>query len=443
MDSNILFLLISLFIGLLIGFLLGRAQEKSKSSYSEANLTTATKALEDVKQEASVKEQKIQELYNSIQGYRDTKITLEADNKALVDKLNEKEKQLQSTNKTLQELPTLFQEQFASISHRLLSTNSNQFKEESTNNLKLLLEPLKSQIDSLGKQAKQFEEKAQENIKESLSLREQVKFLTTQSVAVSQQAHNLSEALRGNKKLLGDWGEMILETLLENSGLVKNQHYLCQSTIQSVEGKAQRPDFIINLPDGKQVIVDSKVSLNAYRDFCSLEDDQQREIACKSHLEAVKKHIKDLSSKNYFSSESINSPELVIMFMPVEPAYILTIQKEPNILIECHKQNIVLVSPSNFLAVAKTIASLWKQANQQKNVLEIAKEGGKLYDKFHGFIENFSEIEKGLEKLSANVKSAKNKLYEGSRESIMRSCEKLKELGADTTKQIPQQILAE
>ena len=444
MDSNFI-LIIAILIGGLIGFFFGKTQEKSNSSSSQARLEELNIVLQSEKQANTNKENKIQELNTSLQKYSNEKSRLEAEKQALEKSLEDKEKQIQEKAKTIQELPILFMKEFESISHKLLNTNSNQFKQESSQNLQQLLEPLKTQIVQLEKQAKQFEDKAQENIKESVSLKEQVQSLTEQSKSIGNEAHNLAEALRGNKKLLGNWGEVILERLLENSGLVKGQNFELQTSIRSdsEENKRYIPDCILQLPEDKQIIIDSKVSLNDYRAFCSSEDKEEQEKHLKAHIEAVKRHIKDLSTKNYQTAKGISSPEFVLMFMPVEPAYILTIQKEPNLLAESMQSNVVLVSSSNLLAIARTVATLWKQSNQRNNVLAIAKEGGKLYDKFCGFILDFEKAESSLKTLNASFDTAKKKLFEGQRESIVKSCQKLKDLGAETTKQIPQELLSQ
>jgi DNA recombination protein RmuC len=251
---------------------------------------------------------------------------------------------------------------------------------------------------------------------------------------------NLTNALVGDNKVQGDWGEHRLEVLLEHCGLVHNIHYTSQGGYEDSDGNLKKPDFIINLPDNKHIIIDSKVSLKDYYDYSTNEDISQKKLSLKKHVKSIRNHFDELSKKNYHSLYGINSPESVLMFMPIEPALMLAYQEDTNLHIDAYQKNVVLMSTSVLLATLSTISSLWKQEDQKKNAMEIAEKGGALYDKFKGFVDDLIDVGKSLEKSTNSYKTAMNKLTEG-RGNLVSRAQKLKELGVKSTKNLPQNVI--
>jgi DNA recombination protein RmuC len=257
---------------------------------------------------------------------------------------------------------------------------------------------------------------------------------------ITQEAKNLTQALKGGTKTQGSWGEFILESILEKSGLVKGREYKVQEVIYSEEGRRFQPDVIVNLPENKSVIIDSKVSLVAYEKFISGEGDIQKQLALKEHIASIKNHIKNLSSKNYQSLYQLESLDFVLMFMPIEPAFALAVQQDANLFNDAFDKNIVIVSPSTLLATLRTVASIWRAENQNRNALEIARQSGALYDKFQSLITDLIDLGKRITTLQRGYEEAMKKLHTG-KGNLISSVERIKQLGANTTKSLPQQLL--
>jgi DNA recombination protein RmuC len=257
---------------------------------------------------------------------------------------------------------------------------------------------------------------------------------------MSKEATNLTKALKGDNKVLGNWGEFILESILEKSGLEKGREFTIQESIRGEDGVLLRPDIIVKLPENKSMIIDSKASLSAYDLYCSTEDDIKREQYLGEHINSIKNHIKKLSPKSYQNLYGLESLDFVLMFIPIEPAFALAVQMDNNIFNEAFERNIVLVSPSTLLATLRTIASIWKQEKQNRNAMEIAKQCGELYDKFTGFVEDLVAIGSNIKSTQENYDKAMNKLVEG-RGNLVRRVENIKQLGAKSTKSLPGAIL--
>ncbi|MFZ0455576.1 MAG: DNA recombination protein RmuC, partial [Ignavibacteriaceae bacterium] len=257
---------------------------------------------------------------------------------------------------------------------------------------------------------------------------------------MAKEANNLTNALKGETKTMGNWGEFILESILEKSGLVKGREYKIQENFTNEEGRRLQPDVVVNLPDNKCIIIDSKVSLLAYENYSSSESDNQRANSLKEHINSIKRHIKDLSSKNYQNIYQIKSLDFVLLFMPVEPAFSLAIQNDTQLFNEAFDKNIVIVSPSTLLATLRTIANIWRQEYQNSNVLEIAKQSGALYDKFQGLLSDLIELGKRMNTMQNSYEGAMKKLYSG-RGNLIISVENIKKLGAKTSKSLPQSII--
>ncbi len=339
----------------------------------------------------------------------------------------------------LDQLREKFLQQFQSISNQVLMTNAEHFRKTSSDNLELILGPLKERI-------KEFEAKVdatyEKTLKESVSLKEQITQLASLNQQMSQDALNLTKALKGESKTQGNWGEYLLESLLEKSGLRKGVHYEREEVRQNDESKVYRPDVIVRLPDNKHLIIDSKMSLVAYEAYCSCEDETQLELYLRSHINSIRTHFTDLGRKNYHRLNGINSPDFVLMYIPIEPAFNLALQHDQDIFTDAFDRNIVLVTTSTLLATLRTVAGVWRQEDQKRNVLKIAEESGKLYDKFVGFVDDLKTIGKHLESSQSSYNAAMNKLTEG-KGNLIRRVEILKELGAKTSKHIDDNLLQE
>lgn len=329
------------------------------------------------------------------------------------------------------------QEQFELISHRVLQRTSQAFSETSQERMSAVLTPLKEKIE-------QFEKKVSDNSVQSESsirvLQQQIKDLGELNKKISTDAENLTLALKGDKKMQGNWGEFQLETLLEKAGLEKGIHFQTQVSAVNEDGNRQQPDVVILLPDNKHLIIDSKVSLVAYTNWFQAETDADRERFLRDHLAAIRSHIRLLSDKKYDQLDGLNTPDYVMMFIPVEPAFSLAVQSDQGLYLQALEKNIVLVTTSTLLATLRTVASIWKQENQRRNVQEIADEAGKLYDKFHGFMEDFTQIGDRLGSTKKSFDLAMNKLSEGSG-NILGRFEKMKKLGARASKQLDRTLL--
>ena len=272
------------------------------------------------------------------------------------------------------------------------------------------------------------------------SLKGEIKALVTLNKQISEEANNLAKALKGDSKKQGNWGEIILEKVLERSGLQKGSEYEMQVSMTSEDGKRVQPDAIIYLPDKKHIVIDAKVSLVAYEAFVNAPTDEEREKNLQAHVISVKNHIKGLSEKNYQALGQLNTPDFVLLFMPIESSFSLAVQADNELFNYAWERKIVIVSPSTLLATLRTIASIWKQERQTRNAIEIAKQSGELYDKFVGFLTDLVEVGKKMDATKKSYEEAMNKFSTG-KGNLIRRAETIKELGAKTTKDIPQPLI--
>ncbi|WP_395627208.1 DNA recombination protein RmuC [Daejeonella sp.] len=332
-----------------------------------------------------------------------------------------------------------FNKDFELIATRILDEKTKKFTEENRNNLDIILNPFKENI-------KAFEEKVEKVYKaesdERNVLKGHINQLIEQSNLMNMETKNLSNALKGDNKKQGNWGEMILERVLERSGLVKNQEYRTQATHQSSEGQNFQPDVIIDLPDDKHLIIDAKVSLVAYERLVNCENEEERENYTKQHIASIRGHIQGLSSKNYSELYKINSPDFVMLFIPIESSFGIAVQKDAELFNFAWDKRVVIVSPSTLLATLRTIASMWKQERQNRNVMEIARLSGEMYDKFIGFMADMEGIGKNIRLSQDAYDKALNKLSTG-RGNLGVTAEKIKKLGAKTGKQLDQKFINE
>ncbi len=342
------------------------------------------------------------------------------------------EEKLATFKKEIAEIQESYKDQFKVLANDILEEKSKRFSEQNKIGLEQLLTPL-------GEKIKNFEKKVddtyKEDVRDRISLKEQISQLSELNSKMTQEAGNLTRALKGETKSQGSWGEVILERILEKSGLQKDREYKVQPSFSS-EGKRKQPDIIVQLPDDKQLIIDSKVSLVAYERYTSAEEDDERDRAAKEHIQSIRRHIRELSGKSYQSLYDINSPDFVLLFLPVEPAFGLAIQLDPELYNDAFDKNIVMVSPTTLLATLATISNVWKQEYQNRNAMEIAEAGGRLYDKFVGFTEDLVDLGKRLEQTQKSYDGAMNKLRDG-RGNLVRQAERIRELGARTSKNLP------
>jgi len=337
----------------------------------------------------------------------------------------------------LSRLQEKFTKEFENLANKILEEKSQKFTEQNRTNLDIILNPLKERI-------KEFELKIDTSYKaeaaERNSLKGEIKNLVELNKQISEEANNLAKALKGDTKKQGNWGEIILEKILERSGLVKGQEYDVQVSTSNEEGKRIQPDVVVYLPDEKHLIVDSKVSLVAYEEMVNSTNDEDRESALKNHLLSVRNHIKILSEKNYQSSSDFTSPDFVLLFMPIESSFGLAVQSDNELFNYAWDRKIVIVSPTTLLATLRTISSVWKQEKQTRNALEIARQSGALYDKFKGFLDDLIDVGKRMDMAKSSYSDAMNKLSGGTG-NILKRIEDIKKLGAKTSKEIPASLL--
>lgn len=446
-------ILIGVVIGALVAFLIValkknslplEVQQKLSDLESENQVLTSKSVALD--KEKSVVEVRLEDAARYFNQQKEEIVVLKSENKNLRDdlaisntNLGNLEEKLTTQKSEMQELQKKFTTEFENIANKILEEKSVKFTAQNKENIDIVLNPLNEKLKS-------FEEKVQltyeKGLAERTELKGQIIELSKLNQTLSKDAQNLTKALTYDNKAQGNWGEMILEKILSDSGLTEGEEYTKQFSTTNEEGKRIMPDYIIQLPDSKHIIVDSKVSLVAYNQYISPESDEQKAIALKNHLISVKNHIKFLSEKNYQTGAKLDSPDFVLLFMPIEASFSLAIQNDKELYEYAISRNIVIVSPTTLLATVKTIASIWKQEKQNRNTLEIASQAGALYDKFVGFLEDMEKIERGLSQAESAYQGALNKLQTG-KGNLVRRTEKIKELGVSTSKQIPQKFLEE
>jgi DNA recombination protein RmuC len=328
--------------------------------------------------------------------------------------------------------------QFKNLANDLLEEKSKKFTDLNKHNIEALLKPLGERIQIF---EKQVQETNKEGLARNVALCAELKKLQELNLQITQEAENLARAIKGDNKTQGNWGEFILENILEKSGLVKNREYIVQASFVTDDGKRYQPDVIIKLPTSKNLIIDAKVSLVNYEQFFNLEDQEARLEQLKKHLQSIRKHIKALSEKNYQTQYQLQGLDFVLMFIPIEPAFSLIMQNDHTIFTEAYEKNIILVSPTTLIATLRTIANIWKQESQNQHALEIANQSGALYDKFVSFVEELKQIGRQLDITQKVYVEAMKKLYDG-RGNLVKRAEQIKQLGARTTKAIDPQLLA-
>jgi len=385
----------------------------------------------------------------SIKRFEDQNITLINERKKAGDaleelaksqaNLNNSEDKLSNQKKEIEQLQKKFTTEFENIANKLLEQKSEKFTERNKENMDRILTPLKEKIVEF---EKSVTEKYITEGKERSAMAQQIKDLSRLNQQMSEEANNLTRALKGDSKTQGDWGEIRLEMVLEKSGLNKDIHFTTQETHRDEDGNLKKPDFIVNLPDDKHLIIDSKVSLTAYEAFHSSSDEVNKAVLLKEHLKSIRGHIKDLWSKRYQDLEPLNTPDFVLMYVPIEPAFNLAVQNDPELYQFALEKNIVIVTTSTLLATMKTVATVWQQEAQRENILEIVRKSTDLYDKFVGFVESMSNVGKSLDKSREAYDVAFKRLKSGKGNLISR-VEGIRKLGLNPKKRLDKQFLEE
>ena len=345
--------------------------------------------------------------------------------------------------KLLSDARTELTHQFEALAGKILEEKSSKFTEQNKTNLDQLLNPLRTQIT-------EFRGKVEEAQKDSLAgrveLRGKLESLEKLNQQLSAEAHNLTTALRGSSKAQGDWGEFILRDLLEKAGLREGEQYRFQETFgafvdeDGARGKASRTDVILNLPGGRHLVIDSKVSLNAYTDYCNANADDLRKVAVKQHLVSVRAHLDGLSKRSYHKLAGLESPDFVVMFIPIEPAFLLAMQEAGDLWREAYERNVLLVGPTTLLFVIRIVDNLWQQEQQARSVADIVERGTKLYEKFVNFVADLTKVGDSLRSADQSYQNAMSKLSTGSG-NLVRQTEMLKKAGIRTSKQLPSKLL--
>jgi len=417
-EEKIIFLLIGLVLGWVVGWWMTQGRLRSLLQHLQEELS-------DLKGKKEAQDEMVQALSSQLAS-RDQQIA------HLGEKLNG---QAQDLNRLQQH----FEQSFERTAGRLLEEKGQVLVKQQEQVLQLLLNPLQARL-------KEFEQGIQERYldetKERISLKKEIEQLHGLNQQLSQDAGRLVDALRGDSKAQGDWGEFRLEMLLEKSGLEKGIHFIAQPSYKDQNGQQKRPDFIINLPNDKHLVIDSKVSLTAYERFYHCEDEDERAGYLKDHLTSLRKHIKDLKSKNYTHLYQINSPDYLLLFVPVEPAFNAAIRADQNLFIEALEKDIVLVTTSTLLATMRTVSYIWQQERQKKNVLEIARQSGLLYDKFVAFVKDLKQVGERLDQAQVTYQAALNKLQDSPKfgDTLIGRAERIKALGAKASKTLSREV---
>jgi len=433
--------IVALAIGIFVGKAMFTAKASADSKVLEERHNSLQQTIEQLKQQAIVERQNIEKQVSLLQNERNDLRTAkdalnmqltkkEADFDNLLDRMRE---QRQETD----ELREKFTKEFENLANKILEEKSNKFTEQNRENMKNILSPLQEKIHL-------FERKVEDTHKESIdyhaALREQILGLKVMNESMSRETLNLTRALKGDTKMQGNWGELVLERVLEKSGLEKGREYYVQQSHVLEEGGRVLPDVVINLPDGKKMIVDSKVSLIAYERYINADDDPLKLAYLKDHVNSIKRHVDQLGDKNYHDLYKIESPDFVLLFIPMEPAFALALNEDATLYSKAFERNIVIVTPTTLLATLRTIDSMWTNQKQQENAYEIARQAGALYDKFEGLIGDLTKVGNKMKDAQGEYQNAMGKLFDG-RGNIITSIEKLKKMGAKAKKSLPESIL--
>ncbi len=426
---DILLLLVGVGIGVVIGYLLSRVLGKKEDTSTDETLVSRER-FEDTREQLKKAEEE--------KGQSDAEVLrLNTELSKWQERHDQLENRLKEQKGELEVLQEKFKNDFKVLAQEVLEKTGQAFKEQNKEQLGTLLAPFKEKLQTFEKKVEETYEKSKA---ETISLKTEVKQLSEQSAKLAKDAENLTNALKSDVKAQGNWGEVVLERILEKSGLTKNQEYFIQQSITTEDGKRYQPDVVIKLPDDKNVIVDSKVSLVAYERFASSETAEEQQGHLKEHIASIKAHVKGLGEKNYQNLYGVDGLDFVLLFVPIEGAFSTAVQADNSLFQDAFDRNVVIVSTSTLLATLRTIASIWKQEKQTQNALEIARQGGNLYDKFVGLTEDLLALGRHMDTAKKSYEGAMNKLSTGTGSLVTRA-ESLRKLGLKTSKQVDQKLL--
>ncbi len=422
--------IVGIIIGGVAGFAIAHFKSKSESLMLEERNQNLSNQLQEVESELHQAQQKKEEELGQ-ERHRANELDKQlaernADYRNLQERLNEQKKELAE----MQEQLTT---QFENLANKILEEKSEKFTKQNKEQLDQLLNPLGEKLEAF---KKKVEDTYDDENRQRAGLKEQLKQMAELNKTMSDDAKNLTKALKGDNKAVGDWGEIILERILERSGLTKGREYKTQQSFAKEGGGYDRPDVVVYLPDEKYMIIDSKISLKAYERYSSTDDQVEQQQALKEHVQSIRTHVKGLSEKSYQQIHGDRSPDFVLLFMPIEPAFGAALQYDSNLYYEAFDKNIVIVSPTTLLATLAVIDSVWKQEYQNKNAMEIAERGGALYDKFVGFVDSMNNVGQRIRQTQESYDEAMGRLSTGAG-NLVRQAEMIRKLGAKTTKQLP------
>ncbi|WP_109852356.1 DNA recombination protein RmuC [Aquimarina sp. AU58] len=427
-------IIISIIVGFFIGKYVVSLQHNSEKSAANERANLLQSQFDELKNNT---ERQLSELTKEREEIRREKDFLNTE----LTRRNAEYQNLQLKNASQKEevekLQEKFTKEFENLANKILEEKSNKFTEQNKENIKNILNPLQEKINT-------FEKKVEQTHKESIdyhaALRQQIVGLKDLNEQMSKEATNLTKALKGDSKMQGNWGELVLERVLEKSGLEKDREYFVQQSFTLDNGQRVMPDVVIYLPDNKKMIIDAKVTLTAYERYINEENEELRATHLKEHITSLKRHVDQLSEKNYQDLYDIESPDFILMFVPIEPAFAIAINQDNKLYNQAFEKNIVIVTPSTLLATLRTIDTMWNNEKQQRNAIEIARQAGALYDKFEGLVKDLTGVGKKIDDAKKDYSAAMNKLVEG-KGNLITSVEKLKKMGAKAKKSLPEAVI--
>ncbi|MEN2414798.1 DNA recombination protein RmuC [Flavobacterium mesophilum] len=439
-------ILLAFIVALFLGIYLGKQLMSAKSQTEKVSLEEKLNAnLNQLQLQKEQFESERNNFQKQVQVINSEKENIRTEKDSLAIQLSKKEVDFENLwerhkeqKVEITELQEKFTKEFENLANKILEEKSAKFTEQNSENMKSILLPLQDKIQG-------FEKKVEQTHKESIdyhaALRQQIIGLSEMNAQMSKETLNLTKALKGDTKMQGNWGELVLERVLEKSGLEKGREYEVQQSFTNTEGTRVLPDVVINLPDGKKMIVDSKVSLVAYEKWINEESEILKIDFLKEHVSSIKRHVEQLGNKNYHDLYQMESPDFVLLFIPIEPAFAIALNEDSTLYNRAFDKNIVIVTPSTLLATLRTIDSMWTNQKQQENAFEIARQAGALYDKFEGFVTDLVRIGNKIKDTKTEYESAMNKLVDG-KGNLISSVERLKKMGAKAKKSLPENIIA-
>jgi len=440
MTNLITYFLIALIFSF-IGFYIGKLLLKLNYQKEKINIEKAIATLEEratiLKESKDIVENNLIEVQNELKRKQQEKESLMTLNTRQDSEIQNLRLKLEEHKKEVEKVQEKLTKDFEILANKILEDKSSKFTQQNRENIKNILEPLEKKIQVFEKKVADSDEK---RAGFQSALKTQLDNLKDLNAQMSKDTINLTKALKGDSKMQGNWGELVLERVLEKSGLEKDREYFVQQSFTNQEGKRVLPDVVIHLPDNKKMIVDSKVSLTAYEQFVNQDDETLKEQFLKEHTNSLKRHIVQLSEKKYEDLYQIESPDFVLLFVPIEPAFAVALNFDNQLYNKAFDMNIVIVTPTTLLATLRTIDSIWNNEKQQRNALEIARQAGALYDKFEGLLKDLVNIGKRIDDSKKEYSSAMNKLVDG-RGNLITSVEKLKKMGAKAKKALPENII--